>query len=89
MVTTKDEKIKIEMTGLIYEIESIATYMGGTYIPPSTVFQSIHSLYPITSGRTDTWKGKLSLLKETNDRINMLNASLIAYIKNYKLDYEF
>jgi hypothetical protein len=52
-------------------------------------YRSIHSLYPITKDDPITWKGKLSLLVETSDKINSLLTSLYVYIENHVNDYDF
>ena len=81
--TIKDNRLKIQITGLDYEIDYWTSY--GT----RTLRKSVHSLYPITADNSMQWKSKITLLKNTNTEINGLVNHLDNYISSYKSDYDF
>ena len=82
--TIKDNKLKIQIIGLNYEIAYYTTSYGSR-----TYTKNVHSLYPITADESLQWKSKLSLLDNTNKEINGLVNSLDMYIQAYQSDYDF
>jgi hypothetical protein len=81
--TIKDNKLKVQITSLEYEISYIAGYASGKYT------RSVHSLYPVTADNLMQWKSKLSLLVNTDIEIKSLVKRMDMYIRSYQNDYDF
>ena len=84
--TVIDGKLKIELSNLEY----IWSYLPDGFLStPVTVSSSLFELYPITNGEPSTWRGKISLLKETDNKIDFLILLLDNYIRGHVEDYIF
>lgn len=87
--TIKDEKLKINITGVDYSFLRLGYNAPNYYIPPSEIDRPISEFYPITNGESIEWKGRLNLLNQTNLKINSFINSLESFINNKSLDYDF
>ncbi|MGC9472190.1 MAG: DUF4468 domain-containing protein [Bacteroidales bacterium] len=87
--TIKDNKIKIEISNIEFEINYGGYLSANVYIPNRLVNISIHDLYPITDFDSGEWKEKLDLLNQTNRKITNIVNSMFIYIKEYTNDYAF
>ncbi len=92
--TIKENKVKIEVKFLNYKYTTGGYTLSTMYVPESEHEISIHSLYPIASGKNSFyglfgWKGRLSILNQTNEEINTLVNRVDNYIKNFESDYKF
>lgn len=87
--TIKENKLKLEITGINYDFIYGGFTTGSYYVPESTVNMSIHALYPITNSPPVSWKGYLSILSVTNIEILQTANAIDLYLKNTHRDYEF
>lgn len=87
--TIKDDKLKINITGVDYSFLSLGYSAPNYYIPPSEIERTISEFYPITNGESIEWKGRLDLLNQTNLKINSFINSLESYINDKSIDYDF
>ena len=55
----------------------------------SPIYVSLRGLYPVTATKPIGWKERLSLLVETDLRIERLVSNLIIHLKAFESDYDF
>ncbi len=77
IISMKDEKLMFEFTNIAYDHNSDNTWIN------------IENLVPIVRKSRQFWKPDLVFLKKVNDRINSEMESLVNYINNYDLNYNF
>lgn len=81
--TIKDDKIKIQITNLSYEVRmSYYSSSTNTYTKATKIY-SINEICPIILKDPLRWKEYLTMIKFTKDRIVVLVNSLESYEKNF------
>lgn len=83
--TVKEGKLKIYYTGIEYEVPYYAVASNTL----SYSDESISAYYPIVESEEINWKGRLSLLKETNIELTATSLRLCNYILDSAKDNGF
>lgn len=87
--TIKEAKMKAEYANIEYEYESSYYTTSSLYIPPRKNSYNILELYPITSSDIETWPSRISTLKNTTIEINLVQKSIINYVRSIRQDSNF
>jgi len=51
--------------------------------------RALTSFFPISKHQKDKWRGIITLINETKKSLDIMTASLVTYIKDYKNDYSW
>jgi hypothetical protein len=87
--TIIDNRLKIDVQNIFYETFIKGEATGSYYVPDRYFDYSINMLLPITNSEIVEWKGRFSILNETDNGIKDLIYSIEKFIQEYISDYNF
>lgn len=88
--TLKDNKLKIEVTDIVYEYKFDSYFTTSSYYVPERVEDvSLFSIYPITNDDPIYWKSNLDMIKQTALKIDSFVDDIYFYIGDHQNDYGF
>lgn len=87
--TMKENKLKMQVEGILVEFSTRGYSNGSYYIPPTSRIYPLDALYPITDHDPILWKEHLNILKAINIEITATQRMMKKYISAYQQDYSF
>jgi len=79
--TIKDGKMKSQVMNISYEYTD--------FVSDRTVNRTLHSCFPISNNEQDEWKALIGLVNETRSSLDTMISLVVAYVEDYKNDYNW
>lgn len=86
--TIKENKVKTIIKDIEFNYQT-RNYSSGSYIPDRTVKIDLEEYFPISDNKQIDWRGIISMLNHTDNKLRSYNSMLTDYINDYENDYNF